>query len=186
VTKYDREIMEILEAFDLTGCPHSAAQLAGADPKTVARYVAIRDAGGNPFERPARPKIIDPFPEKIEELVERSKGKIRADVVHERHWCPWASPATSAPQPAHLHHRPHLWHRPATGPRALDHSQGYPGGPAHPRVGEPSVTSLQCCVSSSDSTHYPPTVMPIGAATPTDRLPPEVHGRFGVYRSLWT
>ena len=40
MTKSDREIMEILEAFDLTGCAHSAAQLAGCDPKTVARYVA--------------------------------------------------------------------------------------------------------------------------------------------------
>ena len=29
VTKSGREIMEILEAYDLTGCAHSAAQLAG-------------------------------------------------------------------------------------------------------------------------------------------------------------
>ena len=35
VTKSDREIMEIFEAYDLTGCAHSAAQLAGCDPKTV-------------------------------------------------------------------------------------------------------------------------------------------------------
>ena len=88
MAKHDREIMEILEAFDLTGCPHSAAQLCGVDPKTVSRYVAIRDAGGSPFERPARPKIIDPFLEKIEELVDRSQGKIRADVVHEDHIVP--------------------------------------------------------------------------------------------------
>ena len=37
VQKSDREIMEILEAFDLTRCPHSAADLAGCDPKTVTR-----------------------------------------------------------------------------------------------------------------------------------------------------
>lgn len=43
--KDDREIMEILEAFDMTGCAHSAAQLAGVDPKTVRRYVAARDSG---------------------------------------------------------------------------------------------------------------------------------------------
>jgi hypothetical protein len=29
--------MEILEAFDATGCAHSAAQLVGCDPKTI-RY----------------------------------------------------------------------------------------------------------------------------------------------------
>ena len=45
VKKSDREIMDILEAFDATECAHSAAQLAGADPKTVRRYVAARDAG---------------------------------------------------------------------------------------------------------------------------------------------
>ena len=33
--KDDREIMEILEAYDVTGCAHSAAQLVGMDPKTV-------------------------------------------------------------------------------------------------------------------------------------------------------
>jgi hypothetical protein len=32
VKKSDREIMEILEAFDATGCAHS---VAGVDPKTV-------------------------------------------------------------------------------------------------------------------------------------------------------
>jgi transposase len=88
VTKLDREIMEILAAFDLTGCAHSAGRLADADPHTVARYVAIRDAGGNPYVRGSRPKIIDPFLEKIEELVERSEGHVRSDVVHERHLVP--------------------------------------------------------------------------------------------------
>ena len=48
MTKSGREIMEILEAFDLTGCAHSAAQLAGTDRKTVARYVALRDGGADP------------------------------------------------------------------------------------------------------------------------------------------
>jgi hypothetical protein len=82
VTKSDREIMEIFEAFDLTRCPHSAAKLAGCDPKTVDRYVTRREAGENPFLAVRRPRLIDPFLEKIEELVERSKGEIRADVVH--------------------------------------------------------------------------------------------------------
>jgi hypothetical protein len=84
VTKSDREIMEILQAFDLTRCAHSAAQLAGVDEKTVARYVAIRDRGGDPLAGPRRVRSIDPFLPKVEELVERSEGKIRADVVHQR------------------------------------------------------------------------------------------------------
>ena len=49
--KSDRDIMEILEAYDTTGNAHSAAQLAGVDPKTVRRYVAARDAG-IPLTRP--------------------------------------------------------------------------------------------------------------------------------------
>lgn len=76
--------MEILEAFDATGCAHSAAALARVDPKTVRRYVVKREAG-EPVDAPvARPKIIDPFVGKVEELVESSEGEIRADVVHER------------------------------------------------------------------------------------------------------
>jgi len=84
LAKSDREIMEILEAFDLTRCAHSAAQLVGVDEKTVARYVAIRDAGRDPLARSRRPRSIDPFLPKVEELVDRSQGKVRADVVHQR------------------------------------------------------------------------------------------------------
>ena len=82
--KSDREIMEILVAFDATECPHSAAQLAGVDPKTVRRYVAARDAG-RPVTGPGRrPRIIDEHLPKIEEWVDRSEGKARADVIHAR------------------------------------------------------------------------------------------------------
>ncbi|ELB94074.1 integrase catalytic subunit, partial [Rhodococcus wratislaviensis IFP 2016] len=82
--KSDRDIMEILEAYDTTRSAHSAAQLAGVDPKTVRRYVAARDAG-MPVTGPSRrPRIIDDHLPKIEEWVERSKGKVRADIVHER------------------------------------------------------------------------------------------------------
>lgn len=76
--------MEILEAFDLTRCAHSAAVLSGVDEKTVARYVAIRDEGRDPTATARRPRSIDPFMGKIEELVDKSQGKIRADVVHQR------------------------------------------------------------------------------------------------------
>lgn len=82
--KSDREIMEILEAFDATRNANSAAELAGVDPKTVRRYVAARDAG-EPVTGPSRrERITDPFLPKIEEWVERTKGKVRADVIHER------------------------------------------------------------------------------------------------------
>ena len=47
--------MEILEAFDATGCANSAAGLAGVDPKTVRRYVAKRDAGRPVDEQVQRP-----------------------------------------------------------------------------------------------------------------------------------
>ncbi len=76
--------MEILEAFDLTRCAWSAAELVGCDHKTVARYVALRDAGADPTAPSRRPREVDPFLAKVEELVDRSQGKIRADVVHDR------------------------------------------------------------------------------------------------------
>lgn len=84
MTKSAREIMEILEAYDVTRCAHSAAELVGCDEKTVARYVAMRAAGGDPTLRPRRPRTIDPYLDKIEELVEQSRGRVRADVVHRR------------------------------------------------------------------------------------------------------
>lgn len=55
--KSDREIMEILEAFDATGCAHSAAALAGVDPKTVRRYVAARESGGPVTAPVAQPRL---------------------------------------------------------------------------------------------------------------------------------
>jgi hypothetical protein len=77
-------IMEILEAFALGESFCDAAELAGCSHHTVAHYVALRDEGRlpTPLEPTERPKLIDPFLEKVEEWVERSHGKIRADVVH--------------------------------------------------------------------------------------------------------
>jgi hypothetical protein len=46
--------------------------------------VAIRDAGGDPLVKAAKPRLIDVFMPKVEELVDRSKGKIRADVAHRK------------------------------------------------------------------------------------------------------
>jgi hypothetical protein len=84
VKKSDREIVEILEAFDAMGVAHSAAPLCDADPKTVRRYVQARDLGRPVTEPAPGAKLIDPFPGKVEEWVERSEGRVRADIVHER------------------------------------------------------------------------------------------------------
>ncbi len=40
------EVMEILEAFDLTGTLRGAAELAGCDHKTVTLWVRARDEAG--------------------------------------------------------------------------------------------------------------------------------------------
>lgn len=82
--KSSEEIMEILEAFDLTDSLRGAAALAGCDHKTVAHYVALREAGRAPDERPSRPMLIGEFLDKVEEWVDRSEGRIRADVVHDK------------------------------------------------------------------------------------------------------
>ena len=83
--KSAEEIMEILEGFDLTASYRDAAELAGCSPNTVANWVAQRDAGTLvPGRATPRPSVIDEFLPKLEELVERSEGKIRADVAHDK------------------------------------------------------------------------------------------------------
>jgi hypothetical protein len=83
--KSAEEIMNILEAYDLTGSLRDAAELAGCSHHTVARYVAGREQGrAVPGTAARRPGVIDEFLPKLEEMVERSKGKIRADKAHER------------------------------------------------------------------------------------------------------
>jgi hypothetical protein len=81
--KSREEIMEILEAFDLTGSFRAAAELAGCSHHTVEHHVLLRNEGQLPVgcEVVERQKVIDPFVAKVEEWVERSHGKIRADVV---------------------------------------------------------------------------------------------------------
>jgi transposase len=83
--KKAEEVMEILEAFDLTGSLRGAAALVGCDHKTVAHWVEARDAAGGGLPLPVRPRpALGQFAEKVEELVDRSRGRIRADKVHER------------------------------------------------------------------------------------------------------
>ena len=83
--KTAEEVMEILEAFDLTGTLRGAAELVGCDHKTVGHWVRAREeaGGGPPAHVRPRPRV-DAFAEKIDEWVERSRGKIRADVCHQR------------------------------------------------------------------------------------------------------
>ncbi len=83
--KRAEEVMEILEAYDLVGTHRGAGELAGCDHKTVAHYVQERARAGGEWERSrrARPQV-DEFADKIAEWIERSRGKVRADKVHER------------------------------------------------------------------------------------------------------
>ena len=75
--------MQILEAYDLTGSLRAAAALVGCDHKTVAYWVRMREeAGGVPVVERKRPAMGAVFAAKIDELVDRSHGRIRADVAH--------------------------------------------------------------------------------------------------------
>ncbi len=79
------DVVEILDAFDLIGSLRDAARLAGCSPMTVARYVRLRETGQLPTGRSARrDQLDDPYLAKVEEWVERSHGRVRADVVHDK------------------------------------------------------------------------------------------------------
>ena len=74
----------MLDAFDLTGSFRDAGELAGCSHHTVANAVAARDAGRLTLVAAPRPQLIDDFLPKVEEWMERSNGKIRADVAHDK------------------------------------------------------------------------------------------------------
>src|SRR5207249_7435753 len=61
-----------------------AAALVGCAPNTVARYVLARDAGGLKTTPTQRNLLIDPFREKVEEWVDASHGRVRADVAQRK------------------------------------------------------------------------------------------------------
>ncbi|HEY0581733.1 MAG TPA: IS21 family transposase [Chloroflexota bacterium] len=77
-------IMEILAAYDLTHSYRDAAELVGCAPNTVARYVRTREAGGLRATPVQRTQLIDSFREKIEEWVDASHGRVRADVAQRK------------------------------------------------------------------------------------------------------
>ncbi|MDP9402457.1 MAG: IS21 family transposase [Actinomycetota bacterium] len=77
--------MEVLEAYDLTKSYRCAAQLTGVDHHTVAKLVAARALGTEVADEPTlRSKTAEAFADKITEWIERSSGKVRADVVHDK------------------------------------------------------------------------------------------------------
>jgi len=76
--------MEILAAYDLTGSFRDAAALVGCDHHTVAHYVRARDAGLISSAVQRRDQRMDPFREKVEEWVDASHGRVRADVAHRK------------------------------------------------------------------------------------------------------
>lgn len=80
--KSEGELMEMLNAYDLTGSYRAAAELCGCSHHTVKNAVADRDRGVAPAVRRAR--IIDDWRDVLEGWVADSKGKIRADKAHER------------------------------------------------------------------------------------------------------
>jgi hypothetical protein len=82
--KFAEEIMEILAAYDLTRSFRDAGELAGCSHHTVEHHVARREAGLLGDEPARRAQVLDDFLDKIEEWVEASHGKIRADVAHDK------------------------------------------------------------------------------------------------------
>jgi transposase len=84
--KKAEEVMEILAAYDLTGSLRAAAKLAGCDHKTVAHWVRQRElaATGGPAVDRARPAMGGVFLAKLDELVDQSHGRIRADAAHDK------------------------------------------------------------------------------------------------------
>jgi hypothetical protein len=78
--KRSEGIAEILEAPDLAASYRAAAELAGCSQHTGALYVRLWASGRVLTERAVRDRLIDGYLAKVEECVERSHGKVRADV----------------------------------------------------------------------------------------------------------
>ena len=77
--------MELLEVYDLTRSYRDTAELCGVDHHTVARAVAGRAVGAEMTEGPVVcSKVAGAFVDKIAEWIDRSDGRIRGDVVHDK------------------------------------------------------------------------------------------------------
>jgi transposase len=82
VLKSTEEQMEILEAYELMGTVNGAASLLGVSHHTVQRYLDARNEGHQVVVRKPQAKLIDPYLADVVQMIEWSKGKIRADKVH--------------------------------------------------------------------------------------------------------
>lgn len=74
LTNSYQEIMQITGSVRLTRSDRSTAYLAGCDGKTVQRYVDRCEPAPDSRSHLRRPRLIDPYLEKIQELVERTRG----------------------------------------------------------------------------------------------------------------
>jgi len=83
--KSAEEIMEILEAYDLTGSYREAGEPAGcAHPHGRRLCAGVPGGPAVAGSGAAAADALDAFLPKLEEWVDRSRGKIRADVAHEK------------------------------------------------------------------------------------------------------
>lgn len=75
--------MQILQVYDQTLSFRETARVCGCSPSTVIAKVQDREAGlhDRPITR-KRTSIVDPYRDKIAEMVSDSSGKVRARVVH--------------------------------------------------------------------------------------------------------
>ena len=77
--------MELLEVYDLTRSYRDTAELCGVDHHTVARVVAARAVVAETADEPAVcSKVAGAFIDKIAEWIDRSGGRVRGDVVHDK------------------------------------------------------------------------------------------------------
>jgi hypothetical protein len=84
VLKSAEEIMQMLEAFDLTGlCVTPRHSPAARITPSLRRSLRVRRDKLTGLVA-VRPQLIDDFLPKLEEWMERSKGQIRADVAYEK------------------------------------------------------------------------------------------------------
>ena len=104
--KRAEEVMEILEAYDLTGSFRQAAAVAGCDHKTVAHWVAVREATGGapPVRAKHRRPVADPVSVKVEELVDARAGG-SGPIRRTPSWSRWGVRGPSARRAEQLRRR---------------------------------------------------------------------------------